>query len=319
MIRCVADSGGPASRYHSGPMTPQAWKKLGTFTQLCGRRIFFVEAGEGPGLLLLHAYPTASWGWHRMWPALTSRFRVIVPDLPGSGFSDKPTCRHYSVFHLADVTEALLKERGFDSLHVFAHAYGVTTAQELLARHVDRVEHAQEAADPGFPRIETMAFVNGGLFPEATRPTLTQKILLTRLGGALARFAPRPQRMFRKKLVRNFGPDTQPSRADLDAIWELLTHNAGDRVVPDVLQYLKQRSAERDRWVGALQKTRVPLELINGAADPVSGVHVPEVWKQEVPDRPLVQLDAGIGHYPPLECPDALLKVYLAFVDRPRS
>ncbi len=296
-------------------MTPEQWRRQGRYFDFRGRRLFYAESGDGPGLLLLHAYPSASWGWHRMWPDLTERYRVIAPDLLGSGFSDKPLGRHYSIFDLADGVEALLAERGFDALHVLAHAYGVTTAQELLARHVSRMGRkvCDQARSQGLI-FTTMTFVNGGLFPEATRPTLTQKLLISPVGRTFMRMAPAPYRSFCRKLPRNFGPDTQPSAEQLLHHWQVLAYNDGHRVVPDVLQYLKQRFRERDRWVGALRDTSVPIQLLNGAADPVSGTHVPRVWTKTLPEARLVQMNPRVGHYPPLEAPDEVLAGFLSFV-----
>jgi len=295
-------------------MTPEQWRQQGQVFVFRRRRMFFVEDGKGPQLLLLHAYPSASWGWHRIWPELVRRFRVIAPDLLGSGFSDKPAGPHYSIFELADGVEALLADRGFDRLHVLAHAYGVTTAQELLARHVERT--SGQAQPPQPPALLTMTFVNGGLFPEATRPTLTQKLLISRLGRAVVRLTPAPYRSFCRKLPRNFGPSTQPTPQELDHHWQVLSYNDGHRVVPDVLQYLKERIAQRERWVGALQRTSVPLQLLNGAADPISGTHVPRIWSQLLPHAPLVQLGEHIGHYPPLEAPQQVLDAFLPFVEQ---
>jgi haloalkane dehalogenase len=57
-----------------------------------GMRINALVAGneQHPGLLLLHGYPTSSQLWRRIIPGLADRFRVIAPDLPGHGRSDKP-------------------------------------------------------------------------------------------------------------------------------------------------------------------------------------------------------------------------------------
>lgn len=46
-----------------------------------------------------------------------------------------------------------------------------------------------------------------------------------------------------------------------------------------LIKYIPQRLEHRDRWVGALQNTEVPLMLINGPADPISGVHAAEGWE----------------------------------------
>ncbi|MFP4144643.1 MAG: alpha/beta fold hydrolase [Phycisphaeraceae bacterium] len=288
------------------------WRAMGRYTRFGSRRVFHIDRGSGEPLLLLHAYPTASWGWYELLPRLVSRFRVIIPDLVGSGFSDKPADdAAYSVFRLADQVETLLEELEVDEVRVFAHAYGSTTAQELLARHADR----RERGEAGGLEIRSVSFTNAGLFPEATRPTATQKFMLTPCGGWLTRQVPAPLGMFKRKLRPNFGTLRPPTEAMLRSIWELLRYNGGHRVASRVLGYLKERPQYRDRWVGAMLRTRVPLQLINGAADPVAGEGVPRVWKKLLPDSPLVELDPGVGHYPPLEAPEELLEHFLTFVN----
>src|SRR5258705_12973194 len=53
-------------------------------------RIFARSGGEGPPLLLLHGYPQTNVMWHRVAEALAARFRLIILDLPGYGWSDAP-------------------------------------------------------------------------------------------------------------------------------------------------------------------------------------------------------------------------------------
>ncbi len=288
-------------------MTPETWRTLGDTRIVRGRRLFFARAGSGEPLLLLHAYPTASWGFHRMWPALTETHDVIAPDLLGSGFSEKPRGAVYGIDHLTDLVECLLADLGVDRAHVLAHAYGVTTAQELLARSIER-----DARTAGFEPI-SMCFVNGGLFVEGTRPTTTQKLLLSPIGPLMTRFTPTPYPVFRKKLGRAFGTFRPPDEADFRAIWTLLQHEAGHRTVPYALRYLRERATRRSRWVGALESATIPMCLINGAADPVAGEDVPRIWKELLPGAPLYQLDARVGHYPPLEDPEGTTAAFIKF------
>lgn len=282
------------------------WRRRGRFFDGQPHRIFYLDEGAGPPLLLLHAYPTASWGFHRIWPELAKRFRVIAPDLPGSGFSEKPRRGPYDIATLADQVEALLEHLGVNQVHTLAHAYGVTTAQELLARQV---------AGENSLRHRSMCFVNGGLFVEGTHPTFTQKLLLSPFGGLITRCAPQPYGMFRRKLAPNFGPETQPTEREMRELWQLLRINQGHQAVPQVLRYLKERHEKRQRWVGALERTEIPLRLINGGADPVAGADVPRIWKRTLPGADLVDLGPRIGHYPPLEDPERTLGAFLGFID----
>lgn len=294
-------------------MTPDEWRQRGTLITIDGLRHFVVQVGppDAEPLLLLHAYPTASWGFCRVAPTLARRWRVIAPDLLGSGFSDKPPGPVYGIDHLADLLGGLLSELGVTRCHILAHAYGVTTAQELMARASER---ARGERDDAGPEVLSACFINGGLFAEGTRPTATQRLLLSPVGPAVARLAPAPYPTFRRKLGRAFGTFSPPTEDDFRAIWTLLRHNNGHLTVPYALRYLRERVARRDRWVGALTEFAGPMCLINGAADPVAGEGVPRIWSQMLPGATLIQLDPRVGHYPPLEDPEGVLSAFERFV-----
>ena len=70
----------------------------------------------------------------------------------------------------------------------------------------------------------------------------------------------------------------------------------------------------RERWVGALEKTSIPLKVINGTADPVSGEHMIDRLLQLMPDTDVTCLE-GIGHYPQVEAPEQTLSAYFEFLD----
>ena len=53
-------------------------------------KIFARAGGDGPPLLLLHGYTQTNVMWHRIVPVLAQRFSLIIPDLPGYGWSDAP-------------------------------------------------------------------------------------------------------------------------------------------------------------------------------------------------------------------------------------
>src|SRR3954470_13978044 len=53
-------------------------------------KIFARAGGKGPPLLALHGYPQTHVMWHRVAPALAERFTLVIPDLPGYGWSAVP-------------------------------------------------------------------------------------------------------------------------------------------------------------------------------------------------------------------------------------
>ena len=61
------------------------------FAEVNGVRLHYVEAGEGPLVVLLHGFPEAWFGWERQIPTLVAAgFRVVAPDMRGYNLSDKP-------------------------------------------------------------------------------------------------------------------------------------------------------------------------------------------------------------------------------------
>jgi len=111
-----------------------------------------------------------------------------------------------------------------------------------------------------------------------------------------------------------FGKQTQPDDALLDNFWQLLKENDGGKILPKLIGYMPERKLHRERWVGALQQATIPIKLINGTADPISGAHMVARYKELIPQPNVTKLH-DIGHYPQVEAPQAVLKAYLEFRD----
>ncbi len=283
------------------------WKRGGRYHRWGEHRIFYREAGTGGALVCVHGFPTASWDWHRLWPELTRRFRVIAPDMLGFGFSDKPAGHAYSFFEQTTLIEALLSALGVRAAHVLAHDYGVTVAQELLARQAERAGRGADGL-----AVRSVTLLNGGLFPEATHPLFVQRVLKNRVAGpVIARLM--SEAMFRRSFARVFGAAHRPTDNELREFWSLIVHDDGLRVAHRVSRYQDERRVWRDRWTAALADAAVPLRLIIGAEDPVSGLDIAARFRQVVADPDVVILD-GVGHYPQVEAPRETLDAMLSFL-----
>lgn len=286
------------------PDALDGWRDAGKTLRFGEHGVFYRSAGRGSAdstLLCVHGLPTASWDFYRIWSTLEARFGlVLAPDMLGFGFSAKPRGHAYSIAEQADLHEQLLREHGVARFHVLAHDYGVTVAQELLARHHERLARGDTSL-----QLESICFLNGGLFPETHRALLIQKLMLTPLGPLLSRAL--NFRAFRRSFGGVFGPQTKPSAAELSQFWRLLTHRDGKREFYRLFHYIPERRAQRARWVGALQQTDVPLRLVNGPEDPVSGAHLAARYRELIPKADVVSLP-GIGHYPHVEDPEGVLR-----------
>lgn len=271
-------------------MTPDTWQRAGYFIEHRGHAVFYRDEGAGDDLIAIHGFPTSSWDWHRVWPGLTARYRVLAPDLIGFGLSAKPLDYRYSLFDQADLIESLAKTRGVTRAFVLAHDYGDTVSQELIARHME--------GRLGFA-LRGVCLLNGGIVPSMHRPVLMQRLLHSPLGRFIGPWM--SKRSLERSFRKIFGPDTQASPAELDAFWHFIAHNNGPRIVHLLIRYIAERSSNEGRWVGALREPGVPMRLIFGEADPISGRHMADAYRQ-ITGRPgdVVDLPA-IGHYPQTE------------------
>lgn len=281
------------------------WQRRGMQFCYAGLPVFFLDEGDGDALLLVHGFPTCSWDWHRLWQPLSQRYRVIAADMLGFGLSAKPAGHPYSIFDQASLLESLLAERNVERVHILAHDYGDTVAQELLAR----------AAEGRLSlRIESVCLLNGGIFPEAQRPLMIQKLLAGPAGALIGRLLSR--RSFERSMRGIFGHASQPTHEELAIMWFFISHNQGRRVVHRVIRYLHERARFRERWVTALAGADCPRRFIVGMADPVSGSAMAAKYRALLSRSDLIELD-GIGHYPQLEAPQMVLASVLDFLTGP--
>jgi pimeloyl-ACP methyl ester carboxylesterase len=272
----------------------------GEWLDFLGYRLYWRRGGAGEALVLIHGFPTSSYDWKQVWDDLARDHCVHAIDMLGFGRSDKPASFDYSVAASADQFEALAMAAGISETIVLAHDYGDTVAQELLARQIEgRLSF----------RIRAIAFLNGGLFPEAHHALTIQKLLLGPFGFLIARLA-----SFRRFAANMRHICVQPpDDCELREHWRLLIRAGGKRVVPRLLRYIPERRKHRERWVGALRDAGIPLCLIDGTSDPVSGTDIVSRWRELLPGRSVVELD-GVGHYPQLEAPERVLGAFRAFL-----
>ena len=283
------------------------WQQADKIFNYKNHRIFYREEGSGETLLLLHGFPTASWDWHKIWQPLARQFHLLAPDMIGFGFSAKPRQYTYSIFDQADLFEVMTEKMGIRQAHLLAHDYGDTVAQELLARWLDRQGNYIQGLE-----IQSITLLNGGIFSEMHRPRLIQKMLASPAGSLLTPLFGKGQ--LRRTFREIFGKNSQPTEAEIDQFWQLIEHNNGKALLPRLIGYMNERRKNRERWVGALQRSPLPICHINGTDDPISGQHSGEYFQKMVPQA-RVNFLSGIGHYPQVEAPDLTLKHLLALLE----
>lgn len=284
-------------------MTPiQQWRAGGALITWRGQQIFVRAVGSGDPVLLIHGFPTSSLDWHALEPLLADRFRLICFDLLGFGLSDKPLDGDYRMAAQADLAEGVLAHFGVRKCRVLAHDYGDTVAQELLARQID--------GSASFV-LQQLCLLNGGLIPECHRPRLIQRLLASPLGPLIARLTTYSRFAASMRQIC-----TRPlADAELRSMWALIEHQQGRRVMPQLIGYMAERRRQRERWVGALQRAPMPVRVINGIDDPISGLHLVKRYRELIAGADVIEL-AGVGHYPQLEAPLEVARAFIEFVGR---
>jgi pimeloyl-ACP methyl ester carboxylesterase len=97
-----------------------------------GQELFYREAGpaDAPAIVLLHGFPTSSFMFRDLIPALADRCHVIAPDHLGFGLSAAPSADEfdYTFDALADLTAALLEQLGVARYALYVQDYGARSA-----------------------------------------------------------------------------------------------------------------------------------------------------------------------------------------------
>ena len=120
-------------------MTEVKYRKV----DIDGLKVFYREAGpvDGQTLLLLHGFPTSSHMFRELIPALSDRFRLIAPDLPGFGQTDMPPRGKFSYTfeNVASVIGRFVDAIGLRRFSIYVFDYGAPTGFRLAVAHPDRV------------------------------------------------------------------------------------------------------------------------------------------------------------------------------------
>lgn len=115
--------------------------------------------GEGPPLVLVHGLMTSSYSWRYVIEPLSRRYRVLVPDLIGSGMTDKPLDFVYSVANVARFLRAYVREVAREAVYLVGNSLGGLYSVRALL-DADGEPFARRFVlmhAPGYPFVRTRA------------------------------------------------------------------------------------------------------------------------------------------------------------------
>ena len=260
------------------------------------------ETGSGPPLLLVHGLMTTSYSWRYVMEPLAERFRVIVPDLPGAGRTDKPKVR-YGARDLAEWLGELMAELGIRGAAAIGKSLGGTICMQLAL------------GDP--EALGRLVVVHAPAFPEPRLMALHAALRTPGAGRALARWVRRAPERWAHAHV-HYHDETLKSLEEVREYARPLAEPAGARAfvrwLTDALA-----PAELSRLVRGLERLEgrgfvVPLLLVYARSDPMVPPEIGERLAALLGDVPLVWLEDS-SHFAHVDTPEAFLDAVLPFLD----
>lgn len=101
-----------------------------------GVKMHYVEAGEGPCVVLLHGFPETWYAWRHQMGPLAAHYRVIAPDLRGYGATEKPSTG-YDKRTMANDVRDLLRVLGIEKVAIVGHDRGARVGTRFVMDHPD--------------------------------------------------------------------------------------------------------------------------------------------------------------------------------------
>jgi magnesium chelatase accessory protein len=105
------------------------------FVRANGLRVHVQIAGTGPAMLLLHGTGAATHSWRDLLPILAKQYTVIAPDLPGHGFTERPTESGMTIPGMAATITALLAQLNQKPASCAGHSAGAAVLANMILDH----------------------------------------------------------------------------------------------------------------------------------------------------------------------------------------
>jgi pimeloyl-ACP methyl ester carboxylesterase len=274
-------------------------------------RIYLRDHGDVPGaeqppVLLLHGLLVTGHAFTRLIPELADQRRVLAPDLPGCGDSDRPPpvlCADYSPRWQAAALLELLDQLELPQVDLVGHSWGGAIAVCL--------------ADAAPERVRKLALVDPTLFamPVPFEGWLAQ---VPRLGPYVFQNMYRRNEL-RRYLGRAFSSDRLVDEADVDLYWDRLARSGGREAAHAMLLQL-MRPDTMAAMLPRMRALTAPTMIVWGERDAIVPREHAEQVAAAIPgartgagdrDHDLRWL-AGCGHTPAEEQPAALARLLRA-------
>lgn len=280
------------------------------YLELSGLNYHYLDEGEGAPVVMLHGNPSWSFYYRNLVMALRDRYRCIVPDHIGCGFSDKPGDDRYdyTLARRVDDLEALLEHLEVRrEITLVVHDWGGMIGMAYAVRHPER--------------IRRLVVLNTGAFPlPPSKPfPLALRICRDSFAGTL--------------LVRGFnafsraaavvGCKRNPMTKKLRALYQLPYDSWQNRIA--TLRFVQDIPLAPGDKAFALvnavaegigQFRRLPMLICWGEQDFVFDRHFLDEWRQRFPEAEVHRF-SDCGHYILEDAGSEIIPLIASFLERP--
>jgi pimeloyl-ACP methyl ester carboxylesterase len=249
--------------------------------QVAGLNVQYWEGGTGEPLVVIH-HDIGNNGWTPFYEALAGQFRVIVPELPGYGKSDRPAwARHPR--DMAMLLELMLDGLELDSIALVGLGFGGWIAAEMAVMNQRR--------------LRRLVLVNAmGLKPPESEGEILDQMLIDLPDYVQEGCADK------ESFVRLFGEEVErPQTLQWDYAREMTARIAWKPYM---------FSQQLPHLIGGVQ---VPTLVIWGSQNRVVPIVCGEAYARAMPNTKLETVD-GAGQWVDLEQPEALANLVTGHV-----
>ncbi|WP_137937129.1 alpha/beta fold hydrolase [Chitinivorax sp. B] len=259
--------------------------------QVDGHTVFYHEGGQGETILMLHGFGGDADNWTRFARPLTDNYRVIAPDLPGSGESSRLQQANYSIPKQAERVLAMMDALKVNKVHLVGNSMGGYIAAWFTANHPERVK-------------SLALFDNAGVLGQNLSP-------------------------FYKTLLDGRNMLVVESPVQFDDLWKLVF--ADPPYLPDFVKTYFANKAYSNREFNKkifsevrepylpldpmLPRIVAPTLILWGEEDKVLDISSIDVLKANLTHtQPRIVTLPGVGHLPMVEKPKETARIYLDFI-----
>lgn len=291
----------------NAPVSPPAWLDRDAFPfesrflEIApGRRVHYIDEGNGDTLLFVHGTPSWSFEWRHCIRALSATHRCIAVDHLGFGLSDRPRDFDYAPESHASVLREVVTRLALDDITLVVHDFGGPIGLPLALSAPSVVRRLvlfntwmwSFDDDPAMARAARMA--GGGLGRLLYRyANVSLRLLMPSAYGDRRKLTPRVHQQYLAPF------EDRDSRQRV--LWALARALLGSSAYYDSLWRQRERLRE------------LPALVIWGTKDSVFKPTMLERWRAALPHATVV--DLPVGHWPQEEAPDRVLDAMRSFLD----